>query len=324
MRPRYTSNATAWTKTYLTPIMLLAAVGLLGCFGAQAMHYDIQEYNKQVVSSEQEMLLYNIGRLHYNLPPHFMMLASIAQTRQFSTSAGFQWSQVFTAITPTSIIAHTTGNSTSPTSQTSTGSSTTLDQGGNWQAGPFSAGAAENPTIQFVPIQGQEFAQRFESSLTDKITLLLEDERGLLTRKETHNAQSNLLLLTIANLYLLHGNSACPASLNPLRTYNLGDWQFSACIEEIINSRKTYETVDAGHSDSDTGSRRSKSIRLSHGPHWWLRVGESWQQLPIDISYENPRLVRLRSDLHVSPRARAFLHAYFLGRKASALAVHAI
>jgi len=98
--------------TYLTKLrqlrlkclLLVTVLAFTGCFGATAMHTDIQEYNKQIIFSEQEMLLYNIGRLQYHLPPHFMMLASIAQTREFSTSAAFQWSQIFTAIIECCII----------------------------------------------------------------------------------------------------------------------------------------------------------------------------------------------------------------------------
>jgi len=41
----------------------LALMVLTGCFGPPTMRYDIQEYNKQTIASEQKMLLFNLGRL---------------------------------------------------------------------------------------------------------------------------------------------------------------------------------------------------------------------------------------------------------------------
>jgi hypothetical protein len=86
---RITRQATGWRA--LKALIGVALVLLAGCLGPPTMHYDIQEYNKQALSAEEEMLLFNIGELHYTQPPHFMMLASISQSRTFSAGAGFQW-----------------------------------------------------------------------------------------------------------------------------------------------------------------------------------------------------------------------------------------
>ena len=135
------------------------------------MHYDIQDYNKAAVSSEKEMLLFNIGALYYRQPPHFMMLSTISQSRTFSAMAGFQW--------------------TNPAS---------------WQV-PFTEEAIENPTIQFVPIQGGDFVQRFESRLTDKLTLLLEDRRATLFASEQNEQDKELITLLAQSVTLLHGGA---------------------------------------------------------------------------------------------------------------------
>src|SRR5713101_796018 len=76
-------------------LIYLALVALTGCFGAPAMHYDIQQYNKEALSSEEEMLLYNIGELHNRQPPHFMMLSEVDQTRTFAASAAFSWTNLW-------------------------------------------------------------------------------------------------------------------------------------------------------------------------------------------------------------------------------------
>jgi len=190
------------------------------------MRYDIQEYNKQTVTSEQKMLLYNLGRLNQGLPPHFMMLSSVSQQRTFQGSSGFNWANPAT-----------------------------------WSL-PFSATTSESPTIQFVPIQGQDFANRFESSLTDKFTMFLEDREWYATAAE----KKEIVLLFVQSLMLLHGdNDACPKGnglnlyLNRLR--ERGGIQpvenhyydaFSNCVTEIVDSYNDYELID--------GSRQIQTI----------------------------------------------------------------
>ncbi|MGH7925366.1 MAG: hypothetical protein ACREQH_12335, partial [Candidatus Binatus sp.] len=204
----------------LTALIGFALVALTGCFGAEAMRYDIQEYNKQIVYSEQKMLLFNIGRLKNQLPPHFMMLATVSQSRTFSGSSGFSWANPAT-----------------------------------WSV-PFSATGTENPTIQFVPVQGQDFANRFESPLTDKFTLFLEDRSFY----DTAADQEELVLFFTQSLILSHGDyDNCrmggnglylnrerdPQDLHPNenRYYS----QLSACVAEIVQSYIDYDQVDGSH-----------------------------------------------------------------------------
>jgi len=71
-------------------IVFIALVSLSACFGfgPRGMKYDIQKYNQATLDSETNMLLYNVGLLSQYQPPHFMMLASVSQTRTFSAAAG--------------------------------------------------------------------------------------------------------------------------------------------------------------------------------------------------------------------------------------------
>jgi hypothetical protein len=221
-------RSAAWRK--LRALIGLTLFALTGCFGAEAMHYDIQEYNKQALSSEKQMLLYNIGALHEDQPPHFMMLSSVSQSRTFSGTAGFKWANPAT-----------------------------------WSV-PFSATNTESPTIQFVPIQGSDFVQRFESPLTDKFVTFLEDQRwyGDATDEE------NLLLLSAQSLFLIHGDDAntgkCPAGLYVNKIELAPDdrcyykWppsgeckypkypydQFKGCLEEFLPTHRYFQQID-GH-----------------------------------------------------------------------------
>jgi len=144
----------------LRALVSLVLLTSTGCFGALAMHYDIQAYNKETLSSEEEMLLFNIGELHEQRPPHFMMLSEVDQSRSYTAGGGFQWTNLWN-----SIFAPSGGT----VDAIANGSNT-------WQAGPFTAAASESPLYKINPIQGPDFANRFESPLTGKFTLFLDDQ----------------------------------------------------------------------------------------------------------------------------------------------------
>jgi hypothetical protein len=185
-----------------------------GCFGAPAMQYDIQDYNRAIVTSEKKMLLFNIGALHYGQPPHFMMLSTVSQSRTFSSSAGFTW--------------------TNPAS---------------WVV-PFVSSATENPLVQFVPIQGQDFAQRFESPMTDKLELFLEDRRLSADFLEDQRLSADidpqpdeeLIMLLADAVVIIHGDSNCPG----FQTLVNGMAHFKTCVDEIVTQAKDFEVID-GH-----------------------------------------------------------------------------
>jgi hypothetical protein len=239
------------TDFLLDHLLISATLALLafsGCFGAPAMHYDIQEYNKATVASEKEMLLYNVGALHFKQPPHFMMLSSVSQSRMFSASGSFQWSQMLNALTPTTMVASTVNtlsgaNPTPASSRMTTTANPTLAQGGNYQAGPFAAGAVENPTIQFVPIQGGDFAQRFESPITDKFLYFFEDQRWYARKAE----YKNLIMLFAQSLYLQHGETAKGAPCSPGLLRNDGFGTFSDCVTELLDSGLNLVQIDGSH-----------------------------------------------------------------------------
>ena len=115
------------------------------------------------------MLVYNIGRLSEGQPPHFMMLASVSQSRTFSGTSGFQWSEALAATNPITLMSH----AISPTTTVTTTSSS-LGEGSGWQAGPFSTASSESPTITYIPVHGQDFFNRFESPLRDRFLYFLE------------------------------------------------------------------------------------------------------------------------------------------------------
>ncbi|MGB8682446.1 MAG: hypothetical protein WCD12_06135 [Candidatus Binatus sp.] len=260
----------------LKGILSLGLVGLTSCsLGAPYMRVDIKAYNQDIVAAETDMLLYNIGLLHDHQPPHFMMLSSVSQSRSFSGGGGFQWSQALAALNPLTAIANAVSATKTVTTTTSN-----LATGNTWQAGPFTAGTAENPTITFVPIQGQEFANRFESPLRDKFILLVNDGNDYNTL-----AQRKALVMMFADsLILNHGpvSGACrrnektdpkhPYQLDPndSSAWYVNRWpegnepekvevhqegstpdyfydDFSNCVDEILHSDLDEEQINGHH-----------------------------------------------------------------------------
>jgi len=163
------------------------------------MQNDIRSYNQAIINSETAMLLDNIGRLSEHQPPHFMMLASVSQTRTFSAASGFQWTQGFAALNPVTAITRTLRGTTIVTTSPSIG------EEGAWQV-PFATSVNENPTIAFIPIQGQEFFNRFETPMADRIKFLLQEHSFGERIKELNDGAINLIELSAESLSLSHGD----------------------------------------------------------------------------------------------------------------------
>ena len=101
------------------------------------------KYDRSLTNILSRQLLLNIARAKHHDPIHFTGVANIAATYNFQMSAG---------VTPA-----LTG------------------ENGGLLAPVFGIGAAENPTISIVPIEGAEFTKRLLTPFTaDKLTLLLE------------------------------------------------------------------------------------------------------------------------------------------------------
>lgn len=123
-------------------IACLCATSLTGCLAPMTLEAGVLNYDKSSNNVLSRQLLLNIARARYRDPIHFTGIANIAATYNFQMSAG---------MTPA-----LTGES------------------GSLLAPTFGIGAAENPTISIVPIEGEEFTKRLLTPFTaDKLTLML-------------------------------------------------------------------------------------------------------------------------------------------------------
>ncbi len=131
----------AWFASW--GIACLCAAGLPGCLAPMTLEGDVLNYDKSSNNILSRQLLLNIARARYHDPIHFTGIANIAATYNFQMNAG---------MTPA-----LTGES------------------GGLLTPIFGIGAAENPTISIVPIEGAEFTKRLLTPFTaDKVTLLLQ------------------------------------------------------------------------------------------------------------------------------------------------------
>jgi hypothetical protein len=181
----------------------------------------MSSYNNEAETAESEMLLFNIGELSAHLPPHFMMLQEIDQTRTFSGAGSFSWTYL------TDSLFHLFG--TTPATSVATNGSDTYLAG-------FTGTAIESPTIKFLPLQGPDFFQRLESPQTDKFMFFLEEQNHYGTWEQ----REWLTLLFAESLKLDSGSGSCQRG-NYLNGYS-GSPEFQyhyeeldACVKQITN-----------------------------------------------------------------------------------------
>ena len=263
----------------LRPLLLivLSLVALGGCLGPRWAEFDMQAYNERVISGEQEMILYNIGRLQNNLPPHFMMLTEVDPTHTFSGTASFQWSQIWQVllIPFVKLAAINNGNAT--------------QKGTNGYQTAATGTIQESPTFRFQPIQGNDFAMRFESPLTDKFALFLEDEQYSGTRGEFRL----LGLLFFQSLLIIHGNNGnCHEGLymndfrresNPSEHIYTGQ-DFIDCLNQIMDNSWDREMIDANHQISTKASADPAAADLVTA----LQQNYKWTKNGTDFVLVNP------------------------------------
>jgi hypothetical protein len=232
----------------------LAVVGLAGCFGPTFMNMDMENYNRQIISGEEEMILFNIERLRNHEPPHFMTLSEVDPTRSFSSNASFQWTQLWNDL----LIPFVSLGAINNGSVASKGSSA-------YQTG-IAAGIVENPTYRFLPLQGPEFAQRFESPLTDKFSLFLEDQQYY----DTNEERAMIANLFVESLKILHGNKGpCWKGVfvnrlgkrnDDTETYFSTD--FDACLNQIMTSYWNSVVLDANREIPTEGPEDPRAADL--------------------------------------------------------------
>jgi len=144
-------------------LVCLCAAGLSGCLAPLTLEEDVLSYDRTSTNILSRQLLLNIARAHHRDPIHFTGVANIAATYNFQMSAG---------VTPA-----LTGES------------------GGLLTPIFGIGAAENPTVTIVPIEGEEFTRRLLTPFTaDKMTLLLRQRYDI----------DLLLRLTVGELRMQH------------------------------------------------------------------------------------------------------------------------
>lgn len=132
--------------------LILLSQSLSGCLSPLALDNMSLAYNEATSNDISKQLLLNIARAQHNEPIHFSGISNIAATLNFQANIG-----------ATPALTGSNGSAFMPI---------------------LGAGAAENPTISIVPMQGAEFTKRL-------LTPMTEDQLGLLLRQ---NVEVDMLL----------------------------------------------------------------------------------------------------------------------------------
>lgn len=126
-------------------ILLLGS--LCGCAG-DALKRDYADYSEVYSQAVNRQLLLNLARLSHDEPAYFIQLGNISSQYKFDASSGFTPSHAS--------VIHPGGN-------------TQLIQRTLTFGGSLGASVDENPVFQFLPLNGNTFAQTIASPIADKV-----------------------------------------------------------------------------------------------------------------------------------------------------------
>lgn len=121
----------------LTGVASALVISLTSCVSPLAMHRAVMEYDRTVSRIESELLLLNIARARHHRHLHFTAISNVAATFDFRSNAGFS-GELFEGVF--------SGEGRGFTK--------------NFYSFNLGASVAENPTVNIIPIQGEEFTKR--------------------------------------------------------------------------------------------------------------------------------------------------------------------
>ncbi|MDB6026067.1 MAG: uncharacterized protein JWM68_2290 [Verrucomicrobiales bacterium] len=140
-------NLGRYCHILMLPLLLVAT----GC-GGLALRHAYKDYSEIYADSINRQLLLNLARLSHDEPPYFIQLGQINAQFTFNSSVSFSPSDV-------QMGPHVGGDKAK------------LSQENFTAGGSVGAGAIETPTFQFVPLNGDTFAQAIATPISEKVFL---------------------------------------------------------------------------------------------------------------------------------------------------------
>jgi len=145
-------------KTGCLILLTIASLTFLtGCFGRIALRQNYKDYSEVYADSVNRQLLLNLARLSREEPPYFIQLGTINSQFTFSGNIGFTPGNVHVG-------PHVGGDPTKGDQNTLT------------MAGSAGSTITETPNFQFVPLNGEPFAQAITAPISQKVFLTLYDQ----------------------------------------------------------------------------------------------------------------------------------------------------
>lgn len=142
----------------LKPVVLAAAAGLCGCLNRYALQHDYANFSEVYGDSVNRQLLLNLAREAHEEPAYFLQLASISSQYQFTTSAGFNASDVRTA----------------PTFNPVSGAKA-VENAATF-GGSANASVLQQPIFQFLPLTGSNYVAALLTPITERVYWTFYDQ----------------------------------------------------------------------------------------------------------------------------------------------------
>jgi hypothetical protein len=139
----------------MKPLLIIPLVFLCGCSGT-ALRHTYADYSQVYADSVNKQLVLNLARLSHDEPPYFIQLGQMNSQFTFNGSFGFTPSHAR--------ITHPNGVAAN------------IVQDNLTFGGSIGGAATETPTFQFVPLNGEAFAQAVDTPISDKLFYTLFDQ----------------------------------------------------------------------------------------------------------------------------------------------------
>jgi hypothetical protein len=143
-------------RDFIRLILAVVVLILSGCVG-RPLKQAYSEYSQVYGEALNKQLLLNLARLSEDEPPYFVQLGQISAQFAYTASVGFGPSSFVNKNNPSGVAAAVAEDT--------------------WTAGASaSGGIAHTPTFQFVPLNGDQFAQAINAPIPDRLFYTLYDQ----------------------------------------------------------------------------------------------------------------------------------------------------
>lgn len=188
-------------------LLILGCVALTGCLAGQGVRATHQPINEALHYTSKQQMLLNIVRLKYNEPPEFLVVPNVTESLSYSGDSRANFSPF-----------RLTG----------------------WSLG---ASASERPTIQYAPLEDEQFNRRLVSPIPRDVIDLLG---------ATNRSPGQLFRLTVKNINDVD-NASSAGGPTPDLAPEFRDFKVAASILDSLHAYRQVEITHISSRDEKAG-----------------------------------------------------------------------